>query len=341
DALFSSDDDVASVSWTRYADINQYGYTYSLFASYFLAGLTGNNQADLRKLFPRGLPTTGDLGHDFLLEKATDWIGTQATHMPQPFLGYFHLLPPHGPYNTELEFYNRFKDDGFTAIDKSRDAFTQGISRETLLKRRTNYDEYILYVDREFGRLYDALEKSGMLKNSWVVLTSDHGEMFERGIEGHATDVLYEPVIRIPLLIFEPGRDTRADIYSPTSAVDLLPTLAHLTGHPIPEWTEGMLLPPYADGNTGLNRNIYVVKATEIDQNAPLTRASTTLVKGRYKLLYFFGYPEFGVNKLVQLYDLQADPEELVDLSGLQKDVTAELLNELQSKLKDVNKPYI
>ncbi len=64
----------------------------------------------------------------------------------------------------------------------------------------------ILYADKEFGRFFDYLDSSGLLDNTWVVLTSDHGEMFERGIDGHDTEVLYEPVIRIPLMIFEPGR---------------------------------------------------------------------------------------------------------------------------------------
>ncbi len=339
--LFGKDEDIASVSWTRNVNIKEEGYAYSLFLSHLYEALQERRDPALKQLFPRGIPSTGDAGSEFLLESAIDWIGDRVTRVPKPFVGYFHLLPPHGPYNTEVEFFNRFRGDGFRSIDKPADVFTENVSNETLLRRRTDYDEFILYVDREFGRFYDALEASGLLENTWVVLTSDHGEMFERGISAHSTNALYQPVIRIPLLIFEPGREVGMDIHTPTSAVDVLPTLAHLTGHGIPNWTEGMLLPPYAAGSPDANRNIYVVRATRNDQYAPLTHASTMLVRGRYKLLYFFGYADRGIDELVKLYDLEADPEELVDLSSTEKDIAAELLRELKTKLAEVNKPYM
>jgi hypothetical protein len=44
---------------------------------------------------------------------------------------------------------------------------------------------------------------------------------------------------------------------------------------------------------------------------------------------------------LVRLFDIQSDPEELVDLSTSEKEITAELLHELIAKLKEVNKPYL
>ena len=338
---FTNDEDTASVAWTRNVDIRDAGYGYSLLLSHLYQAMQERKDPALLKMFPRGLPSTGDISSHFLLETATDWIGDRVTRLPRPFIGYFHLLPPHGPYNTTLEFYNRFRADGFRPVSKPADVFSEGVSYEELLKRRTEYDEFILYVDREFGRFYDGLESAGLLDNTWVVLTSDHGEMFERGISAHSTDSLYEPVIRIPLLIFEPGRQTGVDILDHTSAVDVLPTLAHVTGHPLPDWTEGLVLPPYAESSPDPNRSIYVVRAAKNPPSSPLTRASTMLVKGRYKLLYFFGYEDRGFQELVKLFDLQADPEEMNDLSLAQKDVTAEMLAELKSKLAQVNKPYL
>jgi hypothetical protein len=339
--LFANDDDIASVSWTRNVDIKDEGYAYSLFFSHLHEVLRGREDPALHRSFPRGIPSTGDISSQFLLETAVDWIGERVTRIPRPFIGYFHLLPPHGPYNTTLEFYNRFKDDGLTPVPKPEDVFTERVSYETLLRRRTDYDEFILYVDKEFGRFYDALDASGLLANTWVVLTSDHGEMFERGISAHSTNALYQPVIRIPLLIFEPGRKTGMDVHAPTSAVDVLPTLAHVTGHAIPDWTEGTVLPPYTDATPGPNRSIYVVRAAKNDPSAALKQASTMLLKANYKLLYFFGYASKGIDELVKLYDIQADPEELVDLSTSQKDVAAELLIALKSKIAESNRPYL
>ncbi len=185
------------------------------------------------------------------------------------------------------------------------------------------------------------MESSGLLENTWIVLTSDHGEMFERGISGHGSKVLYQPVVRIPLLIFEPGRQNRQDVYNYTSAVDVLPTLTNLTGQKAPSWTEGNVLPPFADPD--LNRNIYMVQAIDNPQYAPLTQASTVLVKENYKLHYYFGYPELSNSngEEVRLFDIKADPEELVDLYGTRKGIASELLNMLKNKLTEVNKPYV
>jgi arylsulfatase len=339
--LFRKDIDIASVGWTRNVNIKQYGYSYSLFLSQLYEVLRDQQYADLRKQFPRGIPSTGFADNDFLLENATDWIGKRLAHIPQPFFGYFHFLPPHGPYNTPLEFIDRFGHDGFKPIDKPQDIFTEHESNDQLLKKRTEYDEFLLYVDKEFGRLVNYLETSGLLENSWIVFTSDHGEMFERGISAHSTHALYQPLIRVPLLIFEPGRKVGMNIYTSTSAVDVLPTLSYVTGHNIPDWTEGVLLPPYASASPDPNRPIYVMKANENDGSAPLTRASTVIIKGRYKLLYYFGYVERGIDELIKLFDIEADPEELVDLYSLRKDIADELLQELKSMLAEKNKPYL
>jgi arylsulfatase A-like enzyme len=187
----------------------------------------------------------------------------------------------------------------------------------------------------------DKLESSGLLTNTWVVLTSDHGEMFERGIAGHLTPVLYEPVIRVPLLIFEPGRTTREDIHVNTSAVDLLPTLLQVTGQKQAGWSEGVVLPPFSTSHdTG--RSVYVLQARKSGESNPIHEATIALIKEQYKLMYFFGYKQLGAgNERLELYDVRNDPEELNDLATSKKEITSELLREIKSKLSDVNQPYL
>jgi arylsulfatase A-like enzyme len=335
--LFENDHDIASVSWVRNIKVNEEGSAYSLFLSHLYESLQERKIESLKPLFPRGLPTTG-LINPYLLETAVDALNRRLSEIPQPFIGYFHFMPPHHPYRTSREFFNSFKGDGFKPVEKPVDALAGKISLEQL-RRRTEYDEFILYCDREFGRLYNYLESSGLLKNTWVILTSDHGEMFERGISGHGSRVLYQPVVRIPLMIFEPGRQVGTDIHEYTSAVDVLPTLAHLTGQETPGWTEGVVLPPYV--TTPPNRNVYVVQAIDNAPDAALTHASTVLVKENYKLHYYFGYPELPEGELVKLFDIKSDPEELVDLYASKNTVAMELLNELKGKLAEVNRPYL
>ena len=338
--LFRNDDDIASVGWLRNLNVEDEGYAYSLFLSRLYKEYQEKKFKDLKRTFPLGLPTAGSAGSDniFLLENAVDYLADRLTEVPQPFVGYFHFLPPHDPYRPPMEFYKHFHNDGFKPPQKPKDIFAKRTPKDILAKR-AEYDEYILYVDREFGRLYDKLESAGLLEDTWLVLTSDHGELNERGITGHSTEVLYEPVIRVPLMIFEPGRKTGMDIHQNTSAVDVLPTLTHVTNQPVPDWVEGIPLPPYGS-ETGSTRNIFTVRANKNGQYDPLTQASVMMVKDNYKLHYYFGYSLLPEMQQVKLFDLKDDPEELNDLSTSKKNLADALLDEVMAKLDEVNKPY-
>lgn len=339
-ALFGNDEDIASVAWIRTIKSKQDGYSYSLFLSRMYEYLKARELAALDKyaaFFPRGLPS--DNYYEFLLEDAIDALVGLLPAVPQPFMGYFHFYPPHAPYHTHRDFYKRFYQDGWQAVSKPIDLFGKDAGPRTQANR-AEYDEFILYVDREFGRFYDALERAGLLENTWLVFTSDHGELFERGIEGHRTPVLYQPLIKIPLLIFEPERADRHDVYANTSAVDVLPTLLQVTGQPPAGWVEGQVLPPFSGLEPDPHRSLYVVHAEENEQFRPLTVGTYTLIRGRYKLTAFFGYPALAGKERVELYDLEADPEELHDLSLAEKAVAEELLAQLKAKLDEVNQPY-
>ena len=337
--LFESDEDIALVSWIRAMERKESGYAYSLFLAplyeQYRNYYYGKRFADIEAFFPRGIPR--DDYDMFLLENGIDAIGSLLTVAPQPFMGYFHFWPPHAPYNSHRDFVGRFSEDSLTPPSKPLDLFGEEGPK---IKNRTEYDEYILYVDREFGRFYDQLEQDGLLENTWIVLTSDHGEMFERGIEGHRTPVLYEPVVRVPLLIFEPGRETRTDIHANTSAVDVLPTLLHVTGQSRADWTEGATLPPFAPEEP--ERSVYVVQAEKSEQYGPLTIATLSIKKDDYKLMYFYGYKELGeAGERLELYNIKDDPDELNDLFDTEKEIGQKLLNELKAKLEEVNAPYL
>jgi arylsulfatase A-like enzyme len=336
--VFYRDDDIADVSWTRDMKLAD-GYSYSLFLSRLYKTVRDASTASLESRFPRGVPMNASKDA-FLLEQSAGWLDDHMKVIPRPFLGYFHFLPPHAPYRTSSEFYGRFASDGLSPVRKPLDKFGTREAERAMLESRSEYDEFILYADESFGSMYDSLERSGLLENTWLLVTSDHGEMFERGLIGHGNPTLYQPVIRIPLLIFEPGREAGLDIDTPTSAVDVLPTLAHVTGHAIPEWVEGGVLPPYSTILTQGVPGVYAVQARKSHQYLPLTRATVTLVKKPHKVIYYFGYAELGMQDVVQMYDIQTDPEERVDLSKSQPDLTSRLLAELKHSMAEADRPY-
>jgi arylsulfatase A-like enzyme len=141
-------------------------------------------------------------------------------------------------------------------------------------------------------------------------------------------------------MIFEPGRKARMDVHATTSAADILPTLLYLTGHKPASWTEGTVLPPFAATEPNPDRPAYALHAKENAPDAPLTVATAMLVKGKYKLTYYFGYPEMGAKKeIVELYDIEADPQELKNLYSRRKTIGRSLLAELKQKLKESDRP--
>jgi arylsulfatase A-like enzyme len=285
-------------------------------------------------LFPRGLPNHS-IGLFFLLEDTIDWIKTQVLGAPRPFLGYYHMLPPHEPYKPRKEFIDRF-NDGWQPRPKPILIFPQNRSEAYLADRRRQYDEYLAYVDSEFGRLLDALESSGIFDNTLVILTSDHGQLFERGIHGHVTSTLYEPVIHIPLMISRPGQKNRLDVHSPTSAIDILPTLLHLTGGSIPEWCAGQILPTFGSSGQDSVRTLFALEAKTNPKVGPLKVGTAALIKGRYKLVRYFGYDK--ARDFYELYDLENDPEELEDLSRLKiLSLASELKEELALRIEEAN----
>lgn len=290
--------------------------------------------------FPRGIPQVGK-GVYFKLEDAIEWINSNIATTPQPFFGYFHLQPPHSPYRTRRDFANQFKKDGYTPIQKPKHVFSENYSnRDTNLLRR-QYDEFILYVDHEFNRLYQSLKEAGILENTIVVFTSDHGEMFERGIVRHGKATLHDPVIRVPLLIFLPDQQERIDVHTRTSALDLMPTLLHLTENSTPSASEGTILPPFRPQEQSLDRSFYMVHADTTYAKKPIQVGTSMIIKQNYKLMKYFGYAKNPDGKpYYEMYDLENDPEELENIYSTKRSVAAELRNELETKLEEADAPF-
>jgi arylsulfatase A-like enzyme len=284
--------------------------------------------------FPRGVPNLDDIY--FILEDAINWLISELPATRKPFLGYFHVLPPHEPYCPRADFVGKFKDE-FKPITKPPSPFSEGYSDELLNSRRMAYDEYLAYADAEFGRLYDAMARKGILDNATVIVTADHGELFERGILGHTTPTLYESLIHIPLLISVPNQTQRQDVYSHTSCVDVLPTLLKLTGQPPAIWSEGEILPGFRNESVQNNRSVYAVEAKSSPKQGALNKATVALLKGNYKLIYYRGYSETSAS---ELFDLSNDPEELHDLASTEPSIVADLQQEIEDKLRQTH-PYM
>jgi arylsulfatase A-like enzyme len=150
-------------------------------------------------------------------------------------------------------------------------------------------------MDKQVGKILDALKESDYAKNTVIVFTSDHGDMDGSHRLEHKT-VLYEEAIRIPLIIAHPQyeKGTSSDMLC-SNALDLLPTLLGVCGIEIPAHLKGVNLIDAHSGKTASRS--YVPIESELGR---------CIVGKDYKYVKY----DYGEN-CEQLYDYANDPEEL------------------------------
>jgi len=335
--VFQNDGEIAFAAFEENIFNKVNDYDASLFLGPILRILSRYDRKLLENhygdMYPQGMPDSTEL---FLLEDLVNGAIEAIKNLAEPYLTYFHFFPPHWPYQSKRDFIKLFRDGWEPDVIKPHPLISTPYDDDTLLSARKNYDKYLASWDDEIGRLFDYLKDSGTLDKSIVIITSDHGEMFERGVNGHTTPLIYNPLVHIPLIISTPGQTERKDVYENTSSIDLLPTLAHLTNIPVPGWSEGALLPGLG-GADELQRSIYSMDAKENSAFLPLTQYTVSLTKNRLRLTHY-NYPTYNS---FEFYDLEADPRELQDLYPSQPTTALEMQQELMDKINEVNKPYL
>jgi arylsulfatase A-like enzyme len=197
------------------------------------------------------------------------------------------------------------------------------------------YDGEITYWDHHFGQMMEYLAGLGLLDNSIIVVTSDHGQMFgEHGKWVHRNS-LYEEVLRVPMLLRYDGVTTPGYVAAePVSTLDLMPTILDLVGLPIPDGLDGISLRYQAQGQShNLNRAVFAEMESEPDLTsfghwiAPPTDLRAVR-QGNWKYIHHVGYQVGG-----ELYKLQPDSlYEQEDLLEVQPEMTESLLDELREQ---------
>jgi arylsulfatase A-like enzyme len=284
--------------------------------------------------FPYGMPLASQAfyyDNEKVFRKIAEAI--EELNQNSPFVGYFHFYAPHEPYTPHKNFVDIFKDMPLVKKPHHKLSYSK-LPQRTLKKHRNRYDEYIANVDAEFGNLLDFLEEKGILDNSYLILASDHGEMFERGEVGHNTALLSESVISTPLIISKPGQKQRVDIYSNTCNTDIVPTLLHNVGVKAPDSLDGKILSGLG-GLENFDRPIFSLDAKENSSFLPLNKATIALNKNNFKLIYYVGYEKY--DQQFELYNLREDPDELTNLIKVNTVVAKQMKDELLAALNNAN----
>ncbi|HEX7069484.1 MAG TPA: sulfatase [Rhodothermales bacterium] len=172
--------------------------------------------------------TFGKKSADLINEQFLDWLGDRDDD--RPFFAFLNYFDAHDPYLPPSPFDTRFRDERPMGYVTAQDLTTW--TPAEIAELRDAYDAEIAYLDDRLGRLFDELEEDGVLDNTIVIITADHGEHFgEHGLLLH-TGSLYEPLLRVPLLVFAPNglvpAGTRISQF--VSLRDLAATVVELAG---------------------------------------------------------------------------------------------------------------
>jgi arylsulfatase A-like enzyme len=191
-------------------------------------------------------------------------------------------------------------------------------------------------VDEGVGTLLDSLHELGLEENTVVVYTSDQG--FYLGEHGWFDKrFMYEQSLRTPLLVRWPG------VIAPGSTedrivsnVDFAPTLLDAAGESVPADMQGeSLLPLWKGENPPKWRQSFYYNYHEGVHRDHKVSRHEGVTTGRHKLIHFFPLAEW------ELYDLQADPEELHSVYGLPRyaHLQGELTAELERLRRELGMP--
>ena len=270
-----------------------------------------------------------DMGGDRTTKRIFDWIDG-LPDIGRPFFTFVNYFEPHLPYRPTIPYDDDFLDEGTPKpIVKRLRSFYAPRELGYILKLpwmrvpdseieilAALYDGEIAYIDSIIGRLVAGLEERGLMDNTVLVITSDHGEHFG---ENHMLDhkfSVYEPLIKVPLILYAPGRlPAGLRIEDQVQVHDLFGTLLDLVGLD----PEGKRQLPLEKGGKGLDYTFAQLDYPEAFLQAirskiqgqdgkAVARALDTVRDRQYKLIR-------GSDDTYQLYDIVADPYESNDLA--------------------------
>lgn len=235
--------------------------------------------------------------------EAGEWIAKH--HTDKPFLVYIQSHDSHTPYDVDRTYTERYHKGtyrgylGASVTGEEQDAINAGkrraSSRDMDWMRALYYGE-ATYQDQYFGQFIDKLAALGVLDDTLLVVTNDHGEeLRDHGKLGHLW-TLYDELLRAPLIMRHPRLfPANRRIDEVVEHVDVAPTIVDALGLPPMKHADGLSLLPLFSKRRQRPRPYYAVSAMRTKKRA--------IHVGRWKLIV-------DRDGWESLYDLGRDPGE-------------------------------
>ncbi len=256
-----------------------------------------------------------------IMEKSCAWIKERgANNNGQPWTLMCSFVCPHPPHIAPQEFYDLYEKINFPKA-KMSDPDAPLHPWINLLQRSRNHEDFLTpeskhtlmagyygcvsYLDSNVGKVLAALEEAGLRDNTLIIYTTDHGEnLGTRRLWGKNN--MYEESCAVPMIVAGPGIPEGKVSTTPTTLIDVGPTVLDAIGHDeiaTQEKLPGQSMIKLANASDDPNRVAFSeYYASGAD------RASFMIRKGKYKYIHYCGYEP-------ELFNLDKDPEELDNLA--------------------------
>lgn len=269
-------------------------------------------------------------GDDRVVERALEWLATKPATLDQPWVLVVQVVKPHFPHTVTRELWDLYPEgDDLPQYGREAESAnhpyaqdlrahfqTDQFSEKDTRGLRRGYLGCVTYVDRQLGRIMDALEAHGLSESTTLAYTSDHGEMLGKfGMWWKCS--LYEDSARVPLVLAGPGVPAGQRISTPVDLHDVRAEMFAVTGATQPsDWSGTPLRELAPDDGTRVAFSEY---------HGHGTRSGAYLIRrGDWKLIYCMAAPH-------QLFNLAEDPGELTNLAEAHPGKRKELESELRA----------
>ena len=270
-------------------------------------------------------------------DKAINYLMNDSKDLKSPFFMYVAFNAPHDPRQSPKEFVDKYPLSNIKVPKNYMEehTFDQGDHRvrdemlapfprtkEAVKLHRSEYYAIITHMDRELGRILEALETSGKADHTYVIFSSDHGlAVGQHGLMGKQNQ--YDHSVRMPLIVRGPNLPRGKIVSKKVYLQSMFATTCDLASIKKPETVEFKSISDLIKG--GVNGGEEFIFGTY--------KGYQRMIRSdEYKLII---YPH---NKMLQLFDLINDPIEINDLSHNAKyqKIKKELLNQLIKKQKEL-----
>ncbi|KHJ55413.1 arylsulfatase [Aureimonas altamirensis] len=284
------------------------------------------------------LADSGHAGQQFMHGMSNNEYGWRTWHLPEelhvtnwttftaarsiqrrdptrPGLWHVSYTHPHPPLVPLASYVERYRDrmvpppvmgdwasnpDALPQALRATRAYWPQLPKEQLADVRRAFYALCTHIDHQLRVLIGTLREQQILSNTIILITSDHGDMLgDHGL--YAKRLMFDPSAKVPMILVSAAGDGRASGGTVDDRLvgmqDIMPTLLDLCGLPIPETCEGRSMVGDSRRETFYAETLSGAKAMRMVRDR------------RYKLIWYPGGNRF------QLFDLEADPQELRDLS--------------------------